>query len=61
MDADGNGEWAVTIRCGLLSERNLRLYAGAGIVKGSEAELEWNETEAKMQTLLKTLNATCET
>ena len=56
MDADGNGEWAVTIRCGLLSERNLRLYAGAGIVKGSEAELEWNETEAKMQTLLKTLN-----
>lgn len=56
MDAEGNGEWAVTIRCGLLSERNLRLYAGAGIVKGSEAEFEWNETEAKMQTLLKALN-----
>ncbi|MBJ9986745.1 isochorismate synthase [Acinetobacter sp. S40] len=61
MDAEGNGEWVVTIRCGLLTENNLRLYAGAGIVKGSEAELEWNETEAKMQTLLKTLNATCET
>lgn len=61
MDAQGNGEWVVTIRCGLLTEKNLRLYAGAGIVQGSEAELEWNETEAKMQTLLKTLNATCQT
>lgn len=61
MDANGNGEWVVTIRCGLLTQSHLRLYAGAGIVKGSEAELEWNETEAKMQTLLKTLNATCET
>ncbi|MFT4022050.1 MAG: isochorismate synthase, partial [Acinetobacter sp.] len=57
MDAHGNGEWVVTIRCGLLSPKNIRLYAGAGIVTGSEADLEWNETEAKMQTMLKTLNA----
>lgn len=57
MDADGNGEWVVTIRCGLLNDQKIRLYAGAGIVIGSEAELEWNETEAKMQTILKTLNA----
>ncbi|MDQ8936227.1 isochorismate synthase [Acinetobacter rudis] len=56
MDSNGNGEWVVTIRCGLLSEKRIRLYAGAGIVTGSEAELEWNETEAKMQTILKTLN-----
>lgn len=61
MDAEGNGEWAVTIRCGLLKEKKIRLYAGAGVVMGSEAELEWNETEAKMQTLLKTLNATFST
>ena len=61
MDSEGNGEWAVTIRCGLLNEKKIRLYAGAGIVMGSEAELEWNETEAKMQTLLKTLNATFST
>lgn len=52
MDAEGNGEWVVTIRCGLLSENKMRLYAGAGIVKGSEADKEWFETEAKMQTML---------
>lgn len=57
MDAHGNGEWVVTIRCGLLSGQSIRLYAGAGIVMGSDAEMEWNETEAKMQTMLKTLNA----
>ena len=61
MDAEGNGEWVVTIRCGLLENhqqpQNIRLYAGAGIVTGSDATSEWNETEAKMQTLLKTLNA----
>ena len=55
MDAQGNGEWVVTIRCGLLDGTNIRLYAGAGIVEGSEAMLEWNETEAKMQTMLKAL------
>lgn len=56
MDAEGNGEWVVTIRCGLLNGKKIRLYAGAGIVMGSNAEMEWNETEAKMQTMLKTLN-----
>lgn len=57
MDADGNGEWVVTIRCGLLSENKMRVYAGAGIVKGSDAEAEWFETEAKMQTMLNIFNA----
>ncbi len=49
-------EWVVTIRCGLLSENKMRLYAGAGIVEGSDAEAEWLETEAKMQTMLNILN-----
>jgi isochorismate synthase len=52
MDASGNGEWVVTIRNGLLNHNKIRLYAGAGIVKGSEAATEWQETEAKMQTML---------
>lgn len=56
MDAEGNGEWVVTIRCGLLNKSSIRLYAGAGIVAGSDADLEWNETEAKMQTMLNTLS-----
>lgn len=52
MDAEGNGEWVVTIRCGLLNDSSLRLYAGAGIVEGSNPESEWLETQAKMKTML---------
>ncbi|NUE66336.1 isochorismate synthase MenF [Snodgrassella sp. ESL0253] len=52
MDANGNGEWVVTIRNGLLNHNTIRLYAGAGIVAGSDAATEWLETEAKMQTML---------
>lgn len=56
MDANGNGEWVVTIRCGLLDEQRMQLYAGAGIVVGSNAESEWLETEAKLQTMLNIFN-----
>lgn len=54
-DASGNGEWAVCIRCALASLERLVLYAGAGIVDGSEAECEWLETGAKLQTVLDAL------
>ncbi|MFM4925411.1 isochorismate synthase MenF [Aeromonas veronii] len=53
MDADGNGEWVVTIRCGVLAGRQLRLYAGAGVVVGSSPEAEWQETAAKLGTMLR--------
>ncbi|KAA8734716.1 isochorismate synthase [Acinetobacter qingfengensis] len=56
MDAEGNGTWIVTIRCGLLDRQKMRLYAGAGIVSGSRAREEWLETEAKMQTMLNAFN-----
>lgn len=41
-------EFAVGIRSGLLCGTDLALYAGAGIVPGSEPEAEWHETEAKL-------------
>jgi isochorismate synthase len=42
----------VNLRCMQLKEDNKAfLYAGAGIVKGSEPEKEWMETEKKMDTL----------
>jgi isochorismate synthase len=31
-DAEGNGEWVVTIRCARIHENRVRLFAGAGIV-----------------------------
>jgi isochorismate synthase len=55
MDADGNGEWVVTIRCGVIKQNSIRLYAGAGIVQGSDPEAEFNETEAKLNTMLSAL------
>ncbi|MEC4016946.1 isochorismate synthase DhbC [Streptomyces sp. H27-D2] len=51
-DADGDGEWVVTIRCAEADERTLRLYAGAGIVEASSPESETAETGAKFQTFL---------
>jgi len=54
-DASGDGEWAVTIRAGEVEETRLRLFAGAGIVAGSEPALELAETSAKLDTLLQLL------
>ncbi len=45
-------EWIVAIRSGLLEGHCLKLYAGTGIVAGSDPESEWNELEAKLGTYL---------
>lgn len=55
MDAQGDGEWAVAIRCGEADGGCLRLYAGAGVVAGSTAEQELAETSAKFRTMLRAL------
>ncbi|MDQ2101197.1 isochorismate synthase [Azospirillum isscasi] len=52
MDSRGNGEWALSIRCGLVQGRRLRLYAGAGVVADSTPAAEWEETAAKLTTML---------
>lgn len=49
---DGNGEWAVTIRCADIGNDDVTLYAGAGIVEGSQPDQELAETSAKMRTML---------
>ncbi len=48
-------EFAVAIRSCLMNKKQLSLYAGAGIVKGSIPEEEWQEIENKIQTFLKIL------
>jgi len=47
VDAKGNGEWGIALRCGLLSARNARLYAGCGIVAGSDPQAEVAEAQSK--------------
>jgi isochorismate synthase len=55
VDAAGDGEWAVAIRCAEVDERALRLYAGGGIVPESQPWAEVDETTAKFQTLLRAM------
>src|SRR5206468_12518986 len=45
-------ELAVALRCALIRGNRARLFVGAGIVEGSSAEREWEETEMKARALL---------
>jgi len=51
----GDGEWVVTIRSAEVCDRTVRLFAGAGIVAGSDPEAELAETTAKFATMLRAL------
>ena len=55
FDAAGNGEFAVAIRSGLLSDRTAYVYSGAGIVRDSDPEMEYEETGLKQRALLDAL------
>ncbi|WP_101925001.1 MULTISPECIES: isochorismate synthase [Luteimonas] len=50
-DAAGDGDWYVSIRCARVQGRTMHLYAGAGIVAGSQPESEVDETAAKFMAL----------
>ncbi|MEV6522216.1 isochorismate synthase [Longispora sp. NPDC051575] len=54
-DARGDGEWVVTIRCGVAEGGTLTVYAGAGVVADSDPMAELAETAAKFGTLLAAL------
>jgi isochorismate synthase EntC len=55
VDALGDGEWAVALRCAELEGATARLVAGAGIVAGSDPDAEWAETQAKLEPMLRVL------
>ncbi len=51
IDARGDGEWAIALRCGQISQtdpRQIRLFAGCGIVAGSDPAAELAEAQAKL-------------
>ncbi|HEX9123424.1 MAG TPA: chorismate-binding protein, partial [Actinomycetota bacterium] len=55
IDANGDGEWAIALRCAEVGEGTARLFAGAGIVADSVPEMELDETERKFRALLDSL------
>jgi menaquinone-specific isochorismate synthase len=52
VDADGNGTWAVGIRCAEIDGATARLSAGVGVVAASDPDAELAETQAKLQAML---------
>ncbi len=52
---DLTGELWVLLRCAQINERVADLYAGAGIVAGSDPTSEWQETEHKLAAMLTAL------
>lgn len=55
FDAHGDGEFVVGIRSALIDPDGAWLFAGAGIVRGSEPSKEAAETRAKLGTILSAL------
>jgi menaquinone-specific isochorismate synthase len=55
VDGAGNGQWAVSVRCAEVDGRRARVFAGNGIVAGSEPDTELAETQAKLQAVLSAL------
>ena len=52
MDATEDGEFCVALRSALLRDREAHLYAGVGVVAGSNPAAELDETEIKLEALL---------
>jgi len=49
VDARGNGEWGIALRCAELDGRRARLFAGCGIVADSDPVAEIAETQVKFR------------
>jgi menaquinone-specific isochorismate synthase len=48
IDASGDGELGIALRCGQITDRKIRIFAGCGIVAASNPEKEVEESNAKM-------------
>lgn len=55
VDYKGNGEFAVSIRSGLIQGKEASLFAGCGVVANSNSETEYLETGLKFRPMLRAL------
>ncbi len=58
LGANGDGVFAVGLRCGQIIGSTMTLFAGGGVVKGSEEEAELRETSLKLEPMLTVLGVT---
>lgn len=56
IDGTGSGEFVVALRSALVCGGEARLYAGCGIVAGSDPGREWDESDAKLRAMRWALN-----
>ena len=59
QDVRGDGEVGIALRCGKLAsdQKSMRLFAGCGIVAGSDPESELAESQAKLMPMRAALTA----
>ncbi len=57
IDAAGDGEFSVGLRTGVFDGETGWLYAGCGIVAGSDADAEYDEIGLKLKTILDAFEA----
>jgi menaquinone-specific isochorismate synthase len=55
MNTSGDGVFALALRCGQIEGSLMTLFAGGGLVDGSEEEAELDETELKLAPMLTAL------
>lgn len=55
IDARGDGELGIALRCGQIFNNEIRLFAGCGIVAGSDPQRELAESEAKFSPMMSAL------
>lgn len=51
IDSNGDGQCAIALRCAKVKSSQAQLYAGVGIVKDSNPDLEFEETQAKFSVM----------
>jgi menaquinone-specific isochorismate synthase len=57
IDARGDGELGIALRCGQISKNEIRLFAGCGIVAGSDPQRELAESQAKFAPMMSALGS----
>ena len=55
VDAKGDGEQGIALRCGFINDAKVHAYAGCGIVAGSDADHEVAESQAKFLPIINAL------